>query len=317
MGNADKENAEATNPNKLTMKQQCPSESGHCTASLIHLTMNTSIGIGLRKEFAEDMLRTHAPKADFLELAPENWMGIGGHWKKVLERAAADYPIICHGLSLSIGGPDELDTGFIKAIRKFLDRYAISMYSEHLSFSSVQNAHLYDLLPIPFRKDAVQHITQRIHQVQDILQRPLVLEIVSYYSAVAAEMSEIDFINSIVKESGCRLLLDINNVYVNAFNHGYDARDFISRLPLDQVSYLHMAGHEQVSDDLLIDTHGQAIIDPVYELLEWSIRSIQPVPVLLERDFNIPAIPELQQELNQLRAICDRQWKNNTHEYAA
>jgi uncharacterized protein (UPF0276 family) len=264
------------------------------------------VGLGFRKDFAEEFLERNFPVSDFIELAPENWIGMGGYWKKILDRAAERYPIFTHGLSLSIGSPDPLNMDFVRKIKEFLKQYKVSVYSEHLSYSQCENAHLYDLLPIPFREDAVRHIVQRIKIVQEILERPLVLENVSYYTPVAAEMEEWEFIGSIVRESGCLLLLDVNNVYVNSFNHGYDAREFILKLPLDRVAYIHMAGHEKVSDDLIIDTHGQDIISPVYELFEYTLKHVKPVPVLLERDFNIPELEDLDNELKQLRKIYNR-----------
>lgn len=265
-------------------------------------------GLGFRKDFSEDLLESNILKPSFIELAPENWIGMGGYWKKQLDKAAEKFPITCHGLSLSIGSPDEIDVPFVKQVKKFLDQYKIKVYSEHLSYSKCDNAHLYDLLPIPFRMDAVKHIVERIKQVQDILERRLVIENVSYYTPVAAEMKEHEFISAIVNESGCNLLLDVNNVYVNAFNHKYDAKEFLSKLPLNKVAYVHMAGHEQVSDTLIIDTHGQAVIDPVFELFEHTIGLIQPVPVLLERDFNIPELSELQGELERMDSIIAKKW---------
>jgi uncharacterized protein (UPF0276 family) len=267
-------------------------------------------GIGFRKDFAEELLKSKILKPSFIELAPENWIGMGGYWKKVLDQAAEKYPINCHGLSLSIGSPDELDVDFVKSVKKFIDRYKVKIYSEHLSYSKCDNAHLYDLLPIPFRKDAVKHIVQRIKQVQDILEMPLVLENVSYYTSVAAQMKESEFISAIVSESGCKMLLDVNNVYVNAFNHTYDAKQFIAELPLNKVAYIHMAGHEQVSDTLIIDTHGEAVIDPVFELFEHVAGLIDPVPVLLERDFDIPELEELQGELSRMDGIINKKWQS-------
>ena len=269
------------------------------------------IGIGFRRELVDELISLSDGVPDFIEFAPENWMGLGGYWKEKLDRAAEKYPILCHGLSLSIGSPDELDMKFVKELRRFLEEYQVGIYSEHLSYSKCSNAHLYDLLPIPFRQDAAEHISERIKQVQDVLGRRIALENVSYYTPVAAEMSEIDFINTIVDLSDCQLLLDVNNVYVNAFNHGYEARNFISQLPLDRVAYVHMAGHEKVEEDLIIDTHGQAIIDPVYELFEWTLQFLDPVPVLLERDFNIPGIGELQKEMKKLREIVEKKWKRS------
>ncbi|HRH10283.1 MAG TPA: DUF692 domain-containing protein [Bacteroidia bacterium] len=266
-------------------------------------------GIGFRKDFAEEMLQNDILNPSFIELAPENWIGMGGYWKKLLDKAAEKYPVTCHGLSLSIGSPEELDMEFLNQVKKFLKTYNVKVYSEHLSYSKCENAHLYDLLPIPFREDAVRHIVQRIKQVQDVLEMPLVLENVSYYTPVAAEMKESEFISAIVKESGCKLLLDVNNIYVNSFNHNYNAKEFLSELPLDQAAYIHMAGHEKVSDTLIIDTHGHAMIDPVYELFEHAISLMKPVPVLLERDFNIPELEELQQELERLNGITEKVWK--------
>lgn len=270
------------------------------------------VGIGFRRDLAKDLINLKEEKPDFVELAPENWMGLGGYWKQQLDKAASEYEIYCHGLSLSIGSPDEIDLPFVKQLKAFLDNYEVKLYSEHLSYSKCANAHLYDLLPIPFRQDAVNHIVDRIQRVQDALNRPLVLENVSYYTPVAAEMSEHEFISEIVKRSSCKLLLDVNNVYVNAFNHNYSAKEFILNLPLESVAYIHMAGHEKVQEDLIIDTHGQAIIDPVYELFDFTLDHVDEVPVLLERDFNIPELSELQNEMNRLRQIISQK-KRSSH----
>lgn len=267
-------------------------------------------GLGFRRDLSDEMMSLSGDaKPAFVELAPENWIELGGYWGKVLKEVSEKHAITAHGLSLSIGSPDPLNWDFIKKIKAFIQEYDIKIYSEHLSYSQSGNAHLYDLLPIPFREDAVKHIVERIRQVQDFLEMPLTLENVSYYTPVAAEMDEASFISSIVRESGCQLLLDVNNVYVNSFNHQYDARTFISQLPLDQVAYVHMAGHEQVSDDLIIDTHGQAIIDEVFELFDFTLSKINPVPVLLERDFNFPALEEITAEMNQLERIAKQNWK--------
>ena len=261
-------------------------------------------GIGFRKDFAEEFLQENQLKVDFVEVAPENWMGIGGYWKKLFKEVLKDYPLYTHGLSLSVGSPEELDFSFLEKIKQFLKETNARIYSEHLSFSKCDNAHLYDLLPIPFTEQAVKHVSEKIKSVQDFLERKIAIEIVSYYTPVAAETKEIEFINAILQESDCELLLDVNNIYVNAFNHQYDAKNFIDHLPLERVSYIHMAGHEKVEEDLIIDTHGHDIIDPVYELFEYTIRKMgRSVPVLLERDFNIPELKDLQKEVNQLNII--------------
>ncbi|MDR9399606.1 MAG: DUF692 domain-containing protein [Salibacter sp.] len=266
------------------------------------------VGLGFRRSIADETIQMAGISPNFVEIAPENWMGMGGYWRSKLHEAAEQFPITAHGLSLSIGSPDELDIEFVKELKKFLDEFNIDIYSEHLSYSKCDNAHIYDLLPIPFREDAVKHITERIKTVQDILERPLILENVSYYTPVAAKMREEEFISSIVKESGCKLLLDVNNVYVNAFNHDYNAKEFIKNLPLDHVAYMHMAGHEKVEKDLIIDTHGQPIIDPVYDLFDFTLDLTEPVPVLLERDFNFPDMEELQGEMSHLKKIMNKKW---------
>lgn len=275
----------------------------------MQLKDNKHIGIGFRKDFSEELLDSTILKPAFIELAPENWIGMGGYWKKQLDKAAEKFPISCHGLSLSIGSPDDLDLDFLYKIKKFIKQYNVQIYSEHLSYAKCDNAHLYDLLPIPFRKDAVEHIIARIKQVQDILEMPLAIENVSYYTPVAAEMDEATFISEIVNGSGCNMLLDVNNVYVNSFNHNYNAKEFITKLPLNKVSYIHMAGHEQISDTVIIDTHGEAVIEKVFELFEYTTALLKPVPVLLERDFNIPELEELQTELTRMETIVSKTWK--------
>ncbi|MDR4951026.1 DUF692 domain-containing protein [Chryseobacterium sp. ES2] len=262
------------------------------------------VGIGYRKEFSKAFLNTDVLRPDFVEVAPENWLGVGGYWKQELKQVLEKYPLYCHGLSLSIGSPEGVDKDFVKKVKQFLEDTQAVLYSEHLTFSKVDNAHLYDLLPIPFTQEAIERVSENILQVQDILKRPLILENGSYYTVLEAEMSEEDFINEIVNRTGCELLLDVNNVYVNAFNHTYDAKKFIQKIPLDKVKYIHMAGHYQVNEYLIIDTHGGDIIDPVYDLFGWTIGQInKDVPVLLERDFNIPELENLQHEIDMLRVI--------------
>jgi uncharacterized protein (UPF0276 family) len=273
------------------------------------------VGIGYRKDFGEEFL-TSPIKPSFIEVAPENWIGVGGYWKKLFDQATEKYPLYAHGLSLSIGSPDNLDMKFLSQVKKFLNENNVQVYSEHLSYSKCDNAHLYDLLPIPFTEEAVRHVAKRIKTVEDCLERPVVMEIVSYYTEIAPEMTEIEFINSVVQESGCKLLLDVNNIYVNGFNHLYNPYDFINQVDLSKVEYIHMAGHEKVASDLIIDTHGQAIIDPVYDLFEFTMNRVaRDVPVLLERDFNIPELEELQREMNTLSEIKSKSLKQR--EYAS
>lgn len=267
------------------------------------------IGLGFRREISDAFLDGDI-KPDFIEVAAENWIELGGYWGDVFRRVTEQFPLIVHGLSLSIGSPEELDFVFLKKLKTFLKTFDVKIYSEHLSFAKFENAHFFDLLPIPFREDSVKHIARRIRQVQDYLEMPLAIENVSYYTSVEAEMTEQQFINHIVEESGCNMLLDVNNVFVNAFNHHYDPYRFIDDMPLDKVSYIHMAGHKRIAPDLIIDTHGEAIIEPVYQLFDYTIKKMNPVPVLLERDFNFPELDELKTELSALRGIVN---KNHHH----
>ena len=267
------------------------------------------VGLGLRKELVNNLLEEAPPfTPNFIELAPENWMKIGGRKRIQLKELSEKYPITTHGLSLSIGSPEKLDYDFTKNIKVFLDEYQVEIYSEHLSYSKCDNAHLYDLLPIPFCEEAVKHVASRIREVQDLLERKIAIENVSYYTPVAPEMSEQEFIRAIIEEADCNLLLDINNVYVNSFNHKYDPKEFLDSLPLDRVAYIHMAGHHQVSEELIIDTHGNPIIDPVFDLFKWTLPKLSPLPVLLERDFNIPEAEELNGELKKLKKIAEGSW---------
>jgi len=275
--------------------------------------MITGAGLGFRRNLAEAILDGSELQPRFVEFAPENWIGLGGKWGKVVNAIVERFPILCHGLSLSIGSPEPLDWDFLREIKAFLASTGVVLYSEHLSYSKCDNAHLYDLLPIPFREDAVHHAAARIRQVQDYLDRRIAIENVSYYTPVTPEMDEATFIRAIIEEADCDLLLDINNVYVNAFNHGYNAKEYISQLPLERVSYIHMAGHEQTSETLIIDTHGQSIVDPVFDLFDWTLSKIHPVPVLLERDFNFPEVGELAFELGRLQEIIDRNWTNEAN----
>lgn len=276
------------------------------------------VGIGFRKEFAEELLHSTTLHPDFIEVSPENWIGVGGYWKKLLYKALDKYPLFTHGLSLSLGSPDELDLSFLKKTKRFLKETGARLFSEHLSYAKCDNAHLYDLLPIPFTEEAIRHVSQRIRLVQDLLGQRIAIEIVSYYTPVAPEMEEIEFVNGVLESADCQLLLDVNNVYVNSFNHHYDAKAFVDSLPLDRVSYIHIAGHEQVEEDLILDTHGQPIADPVYELFAYTLFKLKRnVPVLLERDFNIPELSEMQHELDRLASIKGSNIKPNSYAIAS
>ncbi len=262
------------------------------------------VGVGYRKEFVEDFESKDLIHPKFIEVAPENWIGVGGYFKKKFDKALERYPLYTHGLSLSVGSPEGVDVEYLKTLKTFLDETNAQVFSEHLSFSKCDNAHLYDLLPIPFTEEAIKHVSENIKLAQDVLERKIAIEIASYYSPIAPEMTEVEFVNRILEESDCNLLLDINNIYVNSFNHHYNAKSFLNALNTDKATYIHMAGHTQVADDLIIDTHGEDIIDPVYDLFEYTMGLLKrDIPVLLERDFNIPELPQLQLEMDKIEAI--------------
>lgn len=260
------------------------------------------VGLGLRREHLHDLLTSSCPELGFLELAPENWLPFGGLLQKKLAAIAERYPLVCHGLSLNIGGPDPLSGRFLADLKQFFRQLPLLCYSEHLSYTAA-GGQLYDLLPMPFRRDAVQHLVSRIHQVQDLLQRPLVLENISYYTPVAAEMSELEFLLEVLEQADCQLLLDVNNVYVNSVNHGYDPYAFIRALPSNRIRYGHIAGHYEQHPQLLIDTHGADVCQPVWQLLAYAYQCHGVFPTLLERDFNLPALTELRLELKQIQHI--------------
>ena len=239
---------------------------------------------------------------DFLEVAPENWIGVGGKFGRQFRHFTERYPFVAHGLSLSIGSPAPLDETFLQRVKRLLDEHAIRCYSEHLSYCS-DDGHLYDLMPIPFTEEAVHYVAARIRRVQDILERRIAMENISYYAAPGKDMEEIDFINAVLTEADCDLLLDVNNIYVNSINHRYDAEQFLTALPAERLVYFHVAGHFDEADDLKVDSHGAPVIDPVWELLEKAYAHFGVVPTLLERDFNIPPLPELLGEVDRIAAL--------------
>ncbi|AXR07135.1 HvfB family MNIO-type RiPP peptide maturase [Salinimonas sediminis] len=262
----------------------------------------TGAGLGLRREMLDEALPVLPQEVDFWEVAPENWIPMGGRFSKQLRACTEQAQFTTHGLSLSIGSCDPLDTDLLKQIKQFIQQHDIELYSEHLSYCSA-DGHMYDLLPIPFTTQSVKHVTDRIHQVQDILKRPLVLENTSYYLAPDQQMSEIEFTNAILKQSGCKLLLDVNNLYVNSINHAYDPYLFLAELPKDAVVYGHIAGHYDEAIDLKVDTHGTDVIEPVWQLLATAYRIHGVFPTLLERDFNIPPLAELLKEVARIKQI--------------
>lgn len=259
-------------------------------------------GLGLRRALLPDLLTLDDRAVDFLEVAPDNWIGVGGTYGEGLARLAERFPLSCHGLSLSLGGPEPLDHVFLGRIREFLDQHQVPLFSEHLSYCS-DEGHLYDLIPMPFTDEAVRHIAGRIREVQDALGRRIAVENISYYAAPYQALSEIDFLRAVLGEADCDLLLDVNNLYVNAHNHGYDATDFLARVPAERVVCLHVAGHYDEAPDLKIDTHGAEVKDDVWSLLASAYQYLGTVPTLLERDFNLPPLAELLGEVSTIRRL--------------
>ncbi len=265
-----------------------------------------SVGLGLRRGLLAELRAAPAGSFDFLEAAPENWIGVGGTLGDAFADLAGRHPMVLHGLSLSLGGPAALDETFLHKLRRFLDAHQAPTYSEHLSACGDSHGQLYDLLPLPFTDEAVHHVAARIRRAQDILGRRIAVENISYYAVLpvgpAAPLTELEFINAVLSEADCDLLLDVNNIVVNATNHGYDARRFLRGLPSERIAYLHVAGHHDEAPDLKIDTHGAAVGDPVWALLAEAYRVHGARPTLLERDFNFPPFEALQGELDTVRA---------------
>jgi len=262
----------------------------------------TGAGLGLKRSFLADVLQQAPEEVGFYEVAPENWMTIGGKHGQRFKTLSERFALVTHGLSLSIGSTDPLDEKFLSNLKSFLAEYQVRLYSEHLSYCS-HGGHLYDLMPIPFTEEAVKHVVARIRRVQDILEQRIAIENVSYYAAPGQEMSEIAFFNAVVTEADCLILLDINNIYVNSVNHRYDAEAFLTAIPSERIAYGHMAGHFVQAPDFLVDTHGAPVIDPVWALLAKAYQYHGVFPTLLERDFNIPPLPELIAEVATIASL--------------
>lgn len=272
-------------------------------------------GLGLRRGLMAPLSEHEHLPVDFMEIAPENWIGLGGRLAHSLRSYTERYDFLCHGLSLSIGSPAPLDLNFVRQVKRFLDEHGVLAYSEHLSYCG-DEGHLYDLLPIPFTDDAVNYVADRISQVQDILGQRLIIENVSAYAEPGKAMEEAEFVAAVLNKADCDLLLDVNNVYVNSINHGSDALAFIKAMPTERIRYLHVAGHFDEAPDLLIDTHGDAVKDIVWDLLKQTYEIHGVLPTLLERDFNFPAVEDLFAELEQIRSLqhdVENQGKSRTN----
>ena len=262
-------------------------------------------GIGLRRGlFSQQQahFKLFCDSVDFVECASENWIGVGRRYGAQFKQYTERFPLVCHGLSLSIGSPAPLDMDLLNDVKQFLDENNVLVYSDHLSSCS-DFGQLYDLMPIPFTEESVKYVAQRIRTIQDVLERQIAIEHVSYYAAPGQEMRESEFINAVVSEAKCQFLLDVNNIYVNSINHNYDPVEFLDSIPSDSVCYIHIAGHKVEAEDLRLDTHSAPVIESVWDLLELAYQKYGVIPTLLERDFNFPPLAELLNEVSRIRAM--------------
>lgn len=301
-------------------------------------------GLGYRRDLANDFLNLSSNNAiRFMEVAPENWVKMGGAARYKFDQAAERYPLAVHGLSLSLGGQAPLDRELLKNTKALMTQYNSTFFSEHLSYCECEG-HLYDLLPMPFTEEAVKHVAQRIRYVQDFLGLQISLENTSYYlHSPTSTMNEVEFLNAIAQEADCGIHLDVNNIYVNGVNHGLlDPYVFLDQVDVKRVNYIHIAGHDeehsaaQVVEDLegesfnkikgayrhlpelLIDTHGEAVKGTVWDLLEYAYQRLPAIPpTLLERDFNFPPFAELYAEVEHIAQLQQKYAQKEVISYAA
>ena len=259
-------------------------------------------GLGLRRPIADKLMADPPADVDFMEVAPENWIHVGGALGKKFRWFTERYPFVIHGLSLSIGAPSPLNEQLVRDIKDFMAEHDIRMYSEHLSYCG-DDGQLYDLMPIPFTDDAVTYVADRVRRVQDILEQRIALENVSYYAPTDTSMSEVEFVKAVLDEADCDLMLDINNIVVNSINHRYDAKEFMLQMPAERIRYFHLAGHYVEAEDLRVDTHGAAVDTQAWGLLADAYAHFGPVPTLLERDFNFPPMEELLAEVRRIKEM--------------
>lgn len=266
------------------------------------------VGLGLRHDLAKELLDAAPAEVRWLEIHPENYVARGGGFAMNLERALERYRVLPHGLTLCFGTTSRFDPAYVASLAGLLDRIDAPFYSDHLCFAGVDGQFLHDLLPLPFTRESVDVAASRVRELRDALARPVAIENVSYYADPAPRggWDEPDFLLEVLDAADCALLLDVNNVYVNSINHGFDPRAYIDRIPPERVVQMHVAGHYTRKDGIRIDTHGEPICEGVYELLDHALRHIGPTPVLLERDQNFPPLDELLAEVRRLGAIYER-----------
>jgi len=276
------------------------------------------VGLGYRRALHDELMAAPRDALDFVELAPENYLGLGGRWARRLEAVSAKWPVVTHGLALSLGGDDPLDASLVDGLAAFTDQVGTPWHSDHLSWARHGGHHLHELLPLPLTRETARHVAARVRDVASALPVPMAVENISAYGRYPEDtLTEADFVTEVVERADCRLLLDVNNLYVNSVNFGFDPYEALRRMPLEAVCQIHVAGfhREEVEPEgggpraeILVDTHGAPIADPVWPLLEAALRRTGPVPVLLERDHHIPPLAELLTEVAHIRAVFERVW---------
>ncbi len=262
----------------------------------------TGVGIGLRKPFIDDVL-ADGSGFDFLEIVPENYVGRGGYFRRVLDTVSERHAVLVHGVSMSLGGPDPFDDDYVAGLRDVLRVTGAPFYTDHLCYATVGGFATHELLPLPFTGEAVRHAAGRIRELRDRIDLPVAVENIAFYATMpGSEMHFADFVREVCDEADCGLLLDVNNVFVNASNHGESASDVLARLPLHRTVQMHMAGHAQ-SGPRILDTHGEPIVPAVFELYREALAITGPTPTLLEWDTKIPDLPRVLQEAASVREV--------------
>jgi len=268
------------------------------------------VGLGLRWEFIDELIEAKPREVDFLEISPENYIGRGGHYDHALDACVRDYPVLTHGLTMSLGGVEPLDPGYLRSLRAFLDRVESPWHSDHLCFGAAHGVVLHDLLPIAFTEAAVERVADRVKRARDAMARPMAIENISFYLHPGKrEMGEAEFLARVCDRADCGLMLDVNNAYVNATNFGFDVDEWMRAAPLERTVQIHIAGHERFDEEgesVIVDTHGADVCDPVLALLERVLPRTGRVPVVLERDQAIPSLEGLLAELARVRRVVDR-----------
>ncbi|QRK05117.1 DUF692 domain-containing protein [Archangium violaceum] len=259
-------------------------------------------GVGLRREFYAQLPET-SRALDWVEIIPENFLTLGGRPQRVLDACTERWPVLPHGVALNIGGPEPLDEDYLSRLKALVERVDAPFFSDHLCYTRLGGAYLYDLLPLPFSEEAVEHVVSRVREVKERVGRPFLLENPSYYARMpGGTLDEATFLRHVVEQADCGLLLDVNNVYVNALNHGYDPRAFVDALPLERVVQIHLAGHERLPE-VILDTHGAAVCDDVWSLYRYVLERTGPVSTLIEWDQDIPSLDAVLDEADRARAV--------------